>query len=146
MLKVLIADDHEIVRRGIIQILKEEFSFLEIGEASDTSGLINKAISENWDIIISDIAMPGGGGIKAFSEIKEKRPLQKFLFISIYPEEQYALRLITAGASGFVKKDTAPEENCKRHQNNTEWETIHEPGAGNQIFLPGKLGGKQAAA
>jgi len=110
MLKVLIADDHEIVRRGIIQILKEEFAFITTGEASNTDMLIEKAMAEKWDVIMSDIAMPGGGGIKALSVIKERFPFQKFLFISIYPEEQYAYRLISAGASGFVRKDAAPEE------------------------------------
>lgn len=116
MLKILIADDHEIVRRGIKQILLEEFSFVEIGEATDTGSLVEKAHAENWDIIISDLSMPGGGGLEALKQIHNQKPLQRILIISIYPEEQYAVRVIRAGASGFLNKDVATEELVKAIQ------------------------------
>ncbi len=110
MLKVLIADDHEIVRRGIKQILQEEFSFAQIDEAGDTDSLIKKALAQDWDIIISDMNMPGGGGLEALHHIRQQKPEVPVLILSIYPEEQYALRVIKAGASGYLNKDAAPEE------------------------------------
>ena len=83
MIRVLIADDHEIVRRGIRQILTEGFSFVHIGEATDCPDLIAKATGEDWDIIISDIAMPGGGGIAALNCIKETRPQVPVLILRL---------------------------------------------------------------
>jgi len=110
MLKILIADDHEIVRRGLIQILLEDFSFAHIEEASDTDTLIAKAINDEWDIVISDMAMPGGGGMAALKVIREKMPGLPILFFSTYSEDQYAVRVIKAGANGFLNKDCATEE------------------------------------
>ena len=110
MLSVLIADDYEIIRTGIKYILQEEFAFAEIGEAFDTASLIEMATGQNWDVIISDISMPGGGGLVALKKILEKKPDQKVLIITIYPEEQYAVRVIKEGACGFLNKDTAPNE------------------------------------
>jgi two-component system, NarL family, invasion response regulator UvrY len=108
-MKVLIADDHEIIRIGIRHILQEEFTLAEIGEAFDTDSLIEKALSNDWDIIISDISMPGGGGIEAMKKILIQKPTQRILIITTYPEDQYALKVIKAGACGFLTKDTAPE-------------------------------------
>lgn len=110
MLRLLIADDHEIVRKGLRQILLEEYSFAEVEEAWDTPSLVEKAFSKEWDLIISDLIMPGGNGLEALSRIREKLPLQRMLIISIYPEDQYAIRVLKSGASGFLNKDTAPEE------------------------------------
>jgi len=110
MLKVLIADDHEIVRRGVKQILQEEFAFAHIEEAGDAGSLINLATSGKWDIIVSDLAMPGGGGLEALRQIHRQAPEVPVLILSIYPEEQYALRVIKAGAAGYLNKDAAPEE------------------------------------
>jgi two-component system, NarL family, invasion response regulator UvrY len=110
MLKVLIADDHEIVRRGLKQILLEGFSFAHIEEAGDCPGLVEKAIATTWDIVVSDLAMPGGGGLEALKQIKQQVPGLPVLILSIYPEDQYALRVMKAGAAGYLNKDAAPEE------------------------------------
>lgn len=110
MLKILIADDHELVRSGIKQILLEEFSSLEIKEVIDTGSLIKAATQENWNLIISDISMPGGGGIDALPKILGKVPTHRILIISVYPPDQYAVQALRAGAFGFLNKDTAPEE------------------------------------
>lgn len=110
MLRILIADDHEIVRRGIKQILQEGLPAPLIGEASDTYSLIEKASNEEWDIIISDISMPGGGGMVAIPRIRELKPNQAILIVSIYPEEQYAVKVIRLGASGYMNKDAATDE------------------------------------
>ncbi len=110
MLKVLIADDHEIVRRGLKQILLEEFPFTHIEEAVDTETLVEKAIAGKWDIILSDLAMPGGGGLDAVRQIRQQSITVPILILSIYPEDQYALRVIKAGATGYLNKDAAPDE------------------------------------
>ncbi len=109
-MKVLIADDHEVIRIGIRHILQEEFTLAEIGEAFDTNSLIEKAIAADWDIIISDISMPGGGGIEALKKILTQKPSQRILIITTYAEDQYAKRVLEAGAFGFLTKDTAPEK------------------------------------
>jgi|SRR5688572_2625654 len=110
MLRMLIADDHEIVRRGLKQILAEGFAFAHIDEAGDCPTLVQKALGEDWDIIVSDLAMPGGGGLEALKQIKKFSPEMPVLILSIYPEDQYALRVLKAGASGYLNKDAAPEE------------------------------------
>ena len=110
MLNVLIADDHEVVRRGLKQILLEGFSFAKVEEAGDCPSLVEKALAADWDIIVSDLAMPGGGGLEALKQIKGRKPEVPVLILSIYPEEQYALRVMKAGAAGYLNKDAAPEE------------------------------------
>lgn len=110
MIRILIADDHAIVRRGIRQILVDGFSPLYIAEAEDTLMLIEKALAENWDIIISDLSMPGGGGLEAIRQIKQQKPDQPLLIVSILPEEQYAVKVLSMGASGYLNKDAATEE------------------------------------
>lgn len=110
MLRVLIADDHAVIRRGICQILSEGFSFPLIGEAAETTELIGKALTENWDIIISDISMPGGGGLEAIRHILNKKPGQPILIVSIFPEELYAVKVLELGASGYLNKDAATDE------------------------------------
>jgi two-component system, NarL family, invasion response regulator UvrY len=109
-MKVLVADDHEIIRIGIMHILQEEFVIKEAGEACDTDSLIEAAVSKNWDIIISDISMPGGNGIEALKKILAQKPGQRILIITIYPEDQYAIPVLRAGACGFLNKDAAPEK------------------------------------
>jgi two-component system invasion response regulator UvrY len=113
MMRILIADDHEIVRQGLKRTLLEEFTFAYIEQAGNAIELIEKSEQDKWDIIISDLAMPGGGGLTALKKIKEKIPELPILILSIYPEEQYALRVMHAGASGYLNKDAAGEELIK---------------------------------
>lgn len=110
MLQILIADDHEIVRKGLKQILIDEFAFANIEEVSDGAALVEKAISGSWDIILSDMAMPGLTGLQALEQIKKHNARVPVLILSMYPADQYALRVIKAGASGYLTKDTAQEE------------------------------------
>ncbi len=109
MLRILIADDHEFIRKGLRQILTEAFTSVYIGEAEDTGTLTTMALSEPWDLVISDISMPGGGGLEALNSIKRQLPEMPVLVLSIYPEDQFALRVLLAGASGYLNKDAAPE-------------------------------------
>lgn len=110
MLRVLIADDHAVVRRGIRQILTEGLSFPHIGEAPETIELIRMALEEDWDIIISDISMPGGGGLEALKAIRKQKPTQPILIVSIFPEEHYAVKVLSLGAAGYLNKDAATDE------------------------------------
>lgn len=108
MLRILIADDHDIVRQGIKQLLADEFPPVYVGEAVDTTTLVELAMSDTWDIIISDLVMPGGGGFFALEKIKQGKPDQPVIILSTHPAEQYAQRATKAGAEEFVNKSTLP--------------------------------------
>ena len=110
MLRILIADDHEIIRKGLKQILLDEFPFAHIEEASDGEFLVKKAMSAEWDIIISDIAMPAMNGIQALRRIKAQLPKMPILLLSIHPEELYTDRILKLGASGYLSKESATEK------------------------------------
>jgi DNA-binding NarL/FixJ family response regulator len=110
MIRILIADDHTIVRKGIRQILAEEFIDAIIEEVADADELIKKVILDKWDLVISDLSMPGKSGLEALQHIKHLFPTLPVLILSIHPEEQYAIRVLKAGAAGYLSKDTAPEE------------------------------------
>lgn len=108
MFRVLIADDHDIVRQGLKQLLLEEFPQVDIQEAVDTTTLIQQALASPWDIIISDLVMPGGGGFYALEKIKEKSPEIPVIILSTHPAEQYAQRATKAGAECFINKSALP--------------------------------------
>ena len=110
MLRILIADDHEIVRRGLKQILEEEFSSLHVKEVSDTGTLLTKAMNEDWDLVITDIAMPGGSALNALTKIRVQKSTLPILVVSTYPEEQYGQHVIMAGANGYISKNKVPEK------------------------------------
>jgi DNA-binding NarL/FixJ family response regulator len=105
MIRILIADDHDIVREGLKQLLLEEFPNLNIGEANDTTTLIEAACAYHWDVIISDASMPGGGGFHALERIKTERPMIPVIIISSQATEHYSEKAIKAGAEKFVSKD-----------------------------------------
>jgi DNA-binding NarL/FixJ family response regulator len=109
-MKVLVADDHAIVRKGLKQILLDEYPFGEIEECSNAEELIQKANEGVWDVIISDISMPGRSGLEALQQIRLSYPRLPVLILSMHPEEQYAIRALKAGASGYCSKDLAHEE------------------------------------
>eukprot|EP00918_Siedleckia_nematoides_P039735 GHVU01086389.1.p1 GENE.GHVU01086389.1~~GHVU01086389.1.p1 ORF type:complete len:210 (-),score=30.26 GHVU01086389.1:445-1074(-) len=110
MIRILIADDHIVVRKGLRQILAEEFTDAHIEDVPDAEELIKKVILEKWDVVISDLTMPGKSGLEALQQIKVNFPTLPVLILSIHPEEQYAIRVLKAGASGYLSKDTAPDE------------------------------------
>lgn len=116
MLRILIADDHTVVRRGLRQILLDEFPNVEIAEVADAEELIKKVMTAKWDVVVSDLSMPGRSGLDALQQIKLSHPDLPVLILSIHPEEQYALRALKAGASGYLSKDTAPNELVKAVQ------------------------------
>ena len=112
-MNILLADDHSIVRRGLKEILLEEFPDANFQEASDGQELIRRMRSEKFDVIISDVSMPGKNGLEALKIIKAEAPSIPVLVLSIHPEELYAIRVLKAGASGYLTKESAPEELVK---------------------------------
>jgi DNA-binding NarL/FixJ family response regulator len=113
MVRILIGDDHAVIRKGLRQILLERYPSAIIEEANDAEGLISKAIAGKFDVIISDLSMPGRSGLDVLSYIKQNFPDLPVLILSSYPEDQYAIRTLKAGASGYLSKETAPEELVK---------------------------------
>jgi len=113
MLRILIADDHHVVRKGLRQILLDEFPTSVIEDVADAEELIKKVMHAQWDVVISDLSMPGRSGLDALQQIKLSYPELPVLILSIHPEEQYALRALKSGASGYLSKDTAPDELVK---------------------------------
>lgn len=110
MLRILIADDHTVVRKGLQQIILDHFKEAFIEEVINAEGLIDKVMSANWDIVISDINMPGRSGLDALKQIRGIFPRLPVLILSIHPEEHYALRVLKAGASAYLSKESASEE------------------------------------
>lgn len=113
MIKILIADDHTVVRKGLKQILLEGFPAAEIEEAADADELFKKVLKGEWDVVISDLSMPGRSGMESLQQIKQLYPKLPVLILSIHSEDHYALRVLKAGASGYLTKDSAPDELVK---------------------------------
>ena len=110
MLKFLIADDHEIMRKGLKQVLLEEFSFSQVEEAADGDALLQKAMGSEWDMIISDIAMPRMSGMEALKVLQEQKPQIPVLILGLHSEKLYTNRTLKAGAWGYLSKDAASAE------------------------------------
>ena len=115
MLRILLADDHAVVRAGVRQILAGAFPQSEFGEAKDVPELMLMVNRESWDVAILDLAMPGGNGLEALKQIKIDHPQMPVLILSMFPVEQYAVRTIKAGAAGYLNKESAPEEIGRAH-------------------------------
>jgi two-component system invasion response regulator UvrY len=110
MLRILLADDHAVVRQGVKKILTEAFAQATFGEAQNAHDLLGLVGSERWEIVVLDLSMPGGNGLEALKQIKVDHPHLPVLILSMFPEDQYAVRTIRAGAAGYLNKESAPEE------------------------------------
>jgi len=109
-IKILIADDHAIVREGLKQIVAEEKDILVAGEAENSEQLMELLKKEKWNLVVLDINMPGKSGLEALKDIKLQYPELPVLILSMFSEDQYGIRAIKAGASGYLKKVSAPTE------------------------------------
>src|SRR5882672_11573090 len=109
-MRILIGDDHAMVRKGLKHIIHEEFPDALIEEATDAEKIIGKTFSADWDLVICDLSMPGRSGLDVVQHMKKNFPKIPILILSIHPEEQYAIRALKMGASGYLSKDAAPEE------------------------------------
>jgi DNA-binding NarL/FixJ family response regulator len=110
MKRILLADDHSFIRLGLIQILKDEYPTVHIEEVGDGNSLVREVMDNDWDLVISDLDMPGRGGLEALEQIKQIKPQIPVLILSIFTEDLYAIRALKAGASGYMNKNAAPNE------------------------------------
>jgi two-component system, NarL family, invasion response regulator UvrY len=110
MLKVLIADDHPVVRQGVKQILTEELQLKQFDEARNAREVLEKVSRNKWDILILDINLPDMSGLEILRQLKKVHPDLPVLVLTVFDEDQIAIRVLKAGASGFVTKETMPNE------------------------------------
>jgi DNA-binding NarL/FixJ family response regulator len=110
IVKIIVVDDHAVVRRGLIQILESMQEVNSVSEASSGNELIEMLKEDEYDVVVLDISMPGKSGLDVLKEIKTIKQNLSVLILSIHPEEQYAVRALKAGAAGYITKDSAPEE------------------------------------
>ena len=113
MIHVLIADDHTVVRRGLKQIVAETNDITVSGEATNGREVMELVRARAWDVLVLDITMPGGSGLDVLKEVKRVRPGLPVLILSMHAEEQFAARVIKAGAAGYLPKESAPDELVK---------------------------------
>ena len=109
-MKVLFVDDHAIFRRGLTQIIGDSFDKVEIGEAGMASEAMRLVRDGNWDLAVLDISLPDRSGIELLKQIKTEKPKLPVLMLSMYAEDQYAVRAMRAGAAGYLTKESAPDE------------------------------------
>ena len=110
MIRILIADDHTIVREGLKQIIEDRTDMCVAGEARNGWEALEKVKKNNYDLVLLDISMPGPGGLDVLKQLKDDHPKLRILILSMYPEEQYAVRALRAGASGYLTKESASDE------------------------------------
>ncbi len=113
MLRILIADDHAVLRMGLKQLITDECASCSpviFGEAENGQQVLDSVRHEQWDIVLLDISMPGRDGLDVLQELHNMQPDLRILVLSMYPEDQYALRVLKLGASGYIAKDGAPDE------------------------------------
>jgi two-component system, NarL family, invasion response regulator UvrY len=112
MIRILIVDDHAVVRRGLREILTDEAN-VEVSETADPREALRLILEESWSLVVLDIDLPGRGGLELLKDVRRERPHLPVLILSVYPEEQFAMRTLKAGAAGFLSKDSAPEDLVK---------------------------------
>ncbi|RPJ81594.1 MAG: DNA-binding response regulator, partial [Acidobacteria bacterium] len=110
MIKILVADDHAVVREGLKRIIAETADLVVAGEASNGQEVLEKVQNGHWDVVLLDISMPGRGGLDVLRQLKGEKPKLPVLVLSMHSEDQYAVRVLKAGAAGYLTKDSAPEQ------------------------------------
>jgi two-component system, NarL family, invasion response regulator UvrY len=110
MMRVLICDDHPVVRKGLREILERGGAPVTIGEVASAGEALALARKQPWDTVVLDITMPDRSGLELLKDLKQEHPNVPVLVLSVHPAEQYAVRVLRAGASGYLTKESAPEE------------------------------------
>ena len=108
-MRVLIADDHAVVRRGLKEILADEFDTLSVGEAQNAQDILRLVREHEWDVVVLDISMPGKNGLEVLKELRQLLPQTPVLILTTHSEELYAIRGLRAGAAGYMTKESAAE-------------------------------------
>ena len=140
-MRVLIADDHAVVREGLKRVLAGLGEGLEVGEAANASEALKLARGARWDVLLLDIAMPGGNGLDLLKQLRRERPALPVLILSMYPEAQYALRVLRAGAFGYLPKETATEQLLDAIRTVRRGERFASPGVVSRMAA--ELGGNE---
>lgn len=109
-MRILIADDHEVVRRGLKETLHEAFARVIFGEANTAQETLTSVARQDWDVVILDISMPGKSGLDILDDLHRMRPRLPILLLSMHPEKQYARRALKSGAAGYLTKDSVANE------------------------------------
>jgi len=109
-LRILIADDHSLFRRGVKELLIDGLGAVTIGESANAHDLLDSVRQKKWDVVILDIGMPGTTGAEALKQLKAECPKLPVIVLSMHPEDQYAVRMFKAGASAYLTKASAPDE------------------------------------
>ena len=110
MLRILIADDHEVVRKGLVKVITETLQDIKVDEARNGTEAMSKILKSEYDLVVLDVKMPGKSGLDTLKEIKYLRPKLPVLILSMHPEGQFAVRAIRGGASGYLTKECAGDE------------------------------------
>ncbi len=110
MLRILVADDHEVVRKGLVKVLAETLQPIKVDEARNGQEAVSKVSKSEYDLVVLDLKMPGKSGLDVLKEIKQHRPKLPVLILSMHPEEQFAIRALRAGAAGYLTKECAGDE------------------------------------
>jgi two-component system, NarL family, invasion response regulator UvrY len=110
MIRILVADDHPLVRNGLRQVLSNEPDFAILGEAENSAQLFDRIEEQPWDVVVLDVVMPGQSGMDALQEIRRRQPDLPVLMLSVHSEQQFAVQALRAGANGYLSKTEAPAE------------------------------------
>ncbi|MDD4870265.1 MAG: response regulator transcription factor [Kiritimatiellae bacterium] len=110
ILRVLIVDDHPMIRKGLSDLLRENFVKVDIGEASSSQEALDQIWKHTWDLILLDVSLPGRSGLEILKDIRKDRPVLPVLVLSVHEEEEYALRVLKSGANGYIMKNKASDE------------------------------------
>jgi two-component system, NarL family, invasion response regulator UvrY len=110
MIHILIADDHAVLRKGVMETIEEELKEVDFGEAQNGRQVIGQLQDKKWDIVLLDIQMEGRSGLEVLADVRKANPRLPVLMLSMYPEEEFAVQALKRGASGYVTKQSAPEE------------------------------------
>ncbi|MDH7501629.1 MAG: response regulator transcription factor [Verrucomicrobiota bacterium] len=110
MLRILVVDDHALIRRGLLQVIREGWNDAVVGEARNASEALAQIYAKNWDVVVADITMPGRSGLDLVREVKAAKPKLPVVILSVHAEEELGVRAIKAGAAGYVSKESAPDQ------------------------------------
>jgi two-component system invasion response regulator UvrY len=135
VIRILIADDHPILRRGLKEILVRELEGATCGEAGNAEQVLSELQSENWDLVILDVTMPGRSGLDLLRDLRGLRPKLRVLILSMHPEDQLGKRALKAGASGYMNKESAPEELIKAVRKILEGSVYVSPALAERLAL-----------
>ncbi|HEX9284995.1 MAG TPA: response regulator transcription factor [Nitrospirales bacterium] len=143
MLRILIADDHPLFRQGLADLITREFGTVTIGEAGTAADFFDLVRTQEWDAAVMDVNMPGRAGPEILRDLKRERPRLPVLVLSMYAEDQYAVRMIKAGADGYVTKASASQDVCKALKHLLAGERYISPTVAEHLALVVRAGSEQ---